>query len=276
MPDGRSNWIKILSVTGVIILLLAIGGYVGLQKLLPSIRGSHCEMTGDGGATTQLDLEQSANAATIAGVALHEGLSERAVVVAYATALQESKLYNLSYGDRDSVGLFQQRPSQGWGTRKKLQDPVYASKAFFRSLSKVRDYLDMPVAEAAQKVQRSADGTAYEAHEADAKIMAAAFTGRRAYGVRCWYPKIDQARTSTAHEVLRTFGTGRVRITGSRVTATTSRTAWAVAAWAVAHAHAFGLKSVAHNGRLWTADDGYDGWTTSDEAPKGEHYVDIK
>jgi hypothetical protein len=259
----------------VIIVLLAIGGYVGLQKLLPSIRGSHCEMTGDGGATTQLDLEQSANAATIAGVAMHEGLSEHAVVVAYATALQESKLYNLSYGDRDSVGLFQQRPSQGWGTRKKLQDPVYASKAFFRSLSKVRDYLDMPVAEAAQKVQRSADGEAYATHEADAKIMAAAFTGRRPHGVRCWYPKTDQARTSTAHEVLRTFG-AKAHITGSRVTAATSRTAWAVAAWAVAHAHAFGLQSVAHDGKIWTADDGYSGWTPTDEAPTNPHYVDIK
>lgn len=273
MPHARSNWIKILSVTGVIVLLLAIGGYIAYQKMLPSIRGSHCEMTASG-ASTQLDLEQSANAATIAGVAFREGLSERAVAIAYATALQESKLYNLSYGDRDSVGLFQQRPSQGWGSRKKLQDPVYASKRFFRSLSKVRDYLDMPLAEAAQKVQRSADGSAYAAHEADAKIMAAAFTGREAHAVRCWYPQADQPRKSTAYELKRTFG--KVRISGSQVTATGPREGWAVSAWAVAHAHAYGLKSVAHDGRMWTAADGYSGWTTSDEAPTSKRAVAIK
>jgi len=272
VPHARSNWIKILSVFGVIILLFAIGGYVAYQKLLPSIRGSHCEMTASG-VTTQLDLEQSANAATIAGVAFHEGLSERAVAIAYATALQESKLYNLSYGDRDSVGLFQQRPSQGWGSRKKLQDPVYASKRFFRSLSKVRDYLDMPIAEAAQKVQRSADGSAYAAHAEDAKVMAAAFTGRVPHAVRCWYPQTDEPRKSTAYELKRTFGS--VHIDGSRVTASGPRTAWAVSAWAVAHAHAFGLKSVAHDGKIWTAADGYSGWIASDEAPTSRKYVDI-
>lgn len=274
MPHARSNWIKILSITGVIIVVLAIGGYIGLQKLLPAIRGSHCEMTASGG-TTQLDLEQSANAATIAGVAFRKGLSERAVAIAYATALQESKLYNLSYGDRDSVGLFQQRPSQGWGSRKQLQDPVYASKRFFHSLSKVRDYLDMPLAEAAQKVQRSADGSAYAAHEEDAKIMAAAFTGREPHGVHCWYPDDGAARRSTAHELRRTFG-GKLHVSGSRVTASGPRVAWAVAAWAVAHAHAYGLTSVAHDGRAWTADDGYSGWTDSDDAPTNRTYVEIK
>ena len=273
MPHARSNWIKILSVFGVIVLLLAIGGYAAYQKLLPSIRGSHCEMAADG-VTIQLDLEQSANAATIAGVAFQKGLSERAVAIAYATALQESKLYNLSYGDRDSVGLFQQRPSQGWGSRKKLQDPVYASKRFFGSLSKVRDYLDMPVSEAAQKVQRSADGSAYAAHVSDAKVMAAAFTGHAAHGVRCWYPEADQPRESTAYELKRTFGS--VRISGGQVTASGPRMAWAVSAWAVAHAHMFGLKSVAHDGRVWTAADGYSGWTPSDEAPKNHRSVQIQ
>lgn len=273
MPHARSNWIKILSITGVIILLLAIGGYAAYQKLLPSIRGSHCEMAADG-VTLQLDLEQSANAATIAGVAFQKGLSERAVAIAYATALQESKLYNLSYGDRDSVGLFQQRPSQGWGSRKKLQDPVYASKRFFSSLSKVRDYLDMPLSEAAQKVQRSADGSAYAAQVADAKILAKAFTGQAAHAVRCWYPEADQPRESTAHELKRTFGS--VHIDGSQVVAPGPRMAWAVSAWAVAHAHMFGLKSVAHSGRMWTAADGYSGWVPSDEAPKNYHYVKIE
>jgi hypothetical protein len=64
----------------------------------------------------------------------------RAVVVAYAAALQESHLHNLSYGDRDSVGVFQQRPSEGWGPARKLKDPVYASTRFFQALTSVPKY----------------------------------------------------------------------------------------------------------------------------------------
>ena len=74
----------------------------------------------------------------------------RAVAIAYATALQESKLTNLHYGDRDSVGVFQQRPSEGWGTTKQIEDPVYATDRFFEALAAVRGYLRMPIYAAAQ------------------------------------------------------------------------------------------------------------------------------
>src|SRR5262249_27268804 len=109
-------------------------------------------------------------------------------VIAYATALQESHLRNLESGDRDSVGLFQQRPSQGWGTAEQLQDPVYATSRFFGALIKVRDYTGIPVHVAAQRVQHSADGSAYPQHETAARTRAVAFTGRAAGAVRCWYP----------------------------------------------------------------------------------------
>ena len=82
--------------------------------------------------------------------------------MAYATALQESKLENLDYGDRDSVGIFQQRPSQGWGTAAEIEDPAYAAGAFFDALVKIPDYAKLPVDVAAQDVQQSADGAAYE------------------------------------------------------------------------------------------------------------------
>lgn len=272
VSHARSNCIKVLGIIVVLMALVAAGGYFAAQRLVPKIRGSHCEVAGDG-SSTKLDLDQSANAATIAGVAFKKGLSQRAVEVAYATALQESKLHNLEHGDRDSVGLFQQRPSQGWGTSEQLQDPVYATQKFFKRLSKVRDYLDMPLHEAAQEVQRSADGTAYAQHEEEAKIMAEAFTGRSAHGVHCWYPDHDQSRKSTAHELKRTFG--YLKISGSRVTAPSRRTAWAVAAWAVAHAHAYGLTSVAHDGREWLAADGYDGWNPAKDTP-GRFTVMVK
>src|SRR5450756_98839 len=100
--------------------------------------------------------------ATIAGVAARNHLPGKALTIAYATALPESKLENLNYGDRDSIGVFQQRPSQGWGTRTQLEDPAFAAGAFFGALVKVPDYLSLPVYQAAQDVQRSADGSAYE------------------------------------------------------------------------------------------------------------------
>src|SRR3954447_4839047 len=78
--------------------------------------------------------EQIANARTIAQVARDRGLPERAVVIALATAMQESRLRNLDYGDRDSLGLFQQRPSQGWGTPEQVRDPVYAAGTFYDRL----------------------------------------------------------------------------------------------------------------------------------------------
>ena len=78
--------------------------------------------------------EQAANAAIIAEVAWDRGLPDRAVVIALATAQQESGLRNVDYGDRDSLGLFQQRPSMGWGTEAQVQDPEYAAGEFFDRL----------------------------------------------------------------------------------------------------------------------------------------------
>src|SRR5690606_30857936 len=163
----------------VIVLAVAItaGVYVLLQRAKPFVAGENCQVTTPRGSLT-LEIEQAEIAATIAAVAERRRLPQRAVVIAYATALQESKMLNLPFGDRDSVGIFQQRPSQGWGTPKQLLDPVYATRKFFAALVEVENYQKMPLHEAAQAVQRSADGTAYAQHEEDAKILAAAFTGR--------------------------------------------------------------------------------------------------
>jgi len=87
---------------------------------------SRCTVTIDGGSST-LTAEQADNAALIAATALGRDLPAHAVTVALATAMQESGLRNLDYGDRDSVGLFQQRPSQGWGTVEEIRDPHFAT-----------------------------------------------------------------------------------------------------------------------------------------------------
>jgi hypothetical protein len=129
--------------------------------------------------------EQAVNAATITAVGTARDLPERAVTIALATALQESSLRNIRYGDRDSLGLFQQRPSQGWGTPEEIMDPAYAAGQFYDHLVKVPDYTEMPLTVAAQEVQRSGFPDAYAKHEPDAALMAAALTGRSAATLTC-------------------------------------------------------------------------------------------
>ena len=107
-------------------------------------------------------------------------------MVAYAAALQESKLHNLSYGDRDSVGVFQQRPSEGWGPAWQLKDPVYATTRFFQALATVPDYLHKPVYRAAQAVQRSADGYAYIQYQPEAAPSPPTSPATAPHAVWCW------------------------------------------------------------------------------------------
>jgi cell wall-associated NlpC family hydrolase len=112
--------------------------------------------------------EQAANAAIIYNVAAGRGLPAKAAIIAIATALQESTLKNLNYGDRDSLGLFQQRPSQGWGTPAQVTDPVYSAGKFYDGLVKVPGWESLPVTVAAQRVQRSAFPNAYAKWESAA------------------------------------------------------------------------------------------------------------
>jgi len=130
-----------------------------------------------GGVVVDLSTEQAQNAAMIAAVAVRRGLPARAASIALATAFQESKLRNLDHGDRDSVGLFQQRPSQGWGTAAQIRRPYYSINKFYDELQKVDGYQTMRITEAAQKVQRSGFPEAYEDHAADSRALASALTG---------------------------------------------------------------------------------------------------
>ena len=153
-------------------------GSIKLPKLGPA-----CTVRADGEVT--LDPTQMANAATITAVGIRRKMPERAVVIALATALQESKLENLEHGDRDSLGLFQQRPSQGWGTPEQIQDPRYAAGKFYTALKKVKGWKKMRVTDAAQRVQRSAYPNAYEKWADEAAVLARALTGRATGAVAC-------------------------------------------------------------------------------------------
>lgn len=260
----------------IIVALLGVGIYAGLYYLLrraePLIVVEQCVVTTPQGGL-DLDIEQARISAIIAAVAARRGLPERAVQIAYVTAIQESKLYNLPYGDRDSVGVFQQRPSQGWGSKKQLLDTVYATRKFFIALEKVKGYRTMPLDEAAQEVQRSADGSAYADHRRDAEILAAAFTGRIPRAVHCAYPRSQTpapARVDAARRLLvRVLGDSGVRGeqtgerangAGLRISAPSGRRGWLIASFAVAHARQYGLSHVRYDGVAWRAAQGGDGW----------------
>src|SRR4029450_3149395 len=109
--------------------IVAVTGYGVLHHVTPLLEPEECTATVDGRAV-ELGTEQAENAALIAGVSVRRGMPARAASIALATAYQESKLYNLESGDRDSLGLFQQRPSQGWGSTKGVLNTHHATHAF--------------------------------------------------------------------------------------------------------------------------------------------------
>lgn len=168
-------------------VLLAVAGYLAVQYFFGGRGGPGCEVTAGGSDPTSYAFtpEQAVNAATIAAVGTGRGMPERAVTIALATALQESELRNIAHGDRDSLGLFQQRPSQGWGTAKEIMDPSYAAAVFYEHLAKVDDYAELPLTVAAQRVQRSGFPEAYAKHEPDATLLSAALTGNAAATLSC-------------------------------------------------------------------------------------------
>jgi hypothetical protein len=210
-----------------------------------------CHVSG-GTTTYELDLEQAAHATTIAAVGKRLGLPDHAVSVALAAALQESKLHNLSYGDRDSVGLFQQRPSQGWGKPSQLISPTFAATAFYTRLMGVDGWETLSVTDAAQHVQRSAAPNAYARWEAEARATAQALTGQVPAGLRC------QLQISPAVKPTEKLGQKMSQELGLTTLATVLSTprGWTVASWMVGHAEQLRITSVAFAGQTWTPESG--------------------
>ena len=184
MPSVRQAAIGVVVAAGAVATALVVVDRGGVPSILDT---SGCTAQVDG-HTVEVDLEQAENAALITAVAVERGMPARAASIALATAYQESKLYNIDYGDRDSVGLFQQRPSQGWGTVEQLTDPVYATNAFYDALARVDGYDTMEITVAAQEVQRSAYPDAYADHEKDGRALASALTGNSPGALWCDVP----------------------------------------------------------------------------------------
>ncbi|WP_460440148.1 hypothetical protein [Amycolatopsis stemonae] len=233
---------------GAVVVLTA--GIVVVVVLSRSpVRTPGCTVALPGQTAYTFTPEQTGNAATISAVGTKLGLPPHAATVALATALQESKLRNLESGDRDSVGLFQQRPSQGWGTVAQLRDPVYASTAFYQKLEKLPGWETLPITEAAQEIQRSGVPDAYAQWEPQSRALAAAFNGQFPAALTCRNLTLaapaDIAAAATAE-------LGTAKLSGAHPAAQ----GWTYATWLVARAEALGVDRVSFAGQNWTAESG--------------------
>ena len=283
-------------VTLALVAVTALGGWWGVRRAVDAWSPTTCEVRAGGKSFTWAP-DQASNSAVITAIALRRGMAPRAATIAIATALQESKVRNITFGDRDSVGLFQQRPSQGWGTVEQIMNPVYASERFFRALAKVDGYNDKPMAEAAQAVQRSANGSFYAQHEGEALALAQALTGRYPQALTCLVKPATvpqqqvsanglTPRANTVRTRLRdVFGTlslggfapggvsdghmdGSAHYEGRAIdvffrpiTEPNTQQGWEVAHWLVAHAHDLNIATVIYAERIWSADASTNGWS---------------
>jgi len=246
----------------LLVVLVVGGGAYGIKRLWDSATAHFTAdvCTVDG---FDLDPDQASVAATMVGAVTQYRvkLPERATVLVLAAALQESKLTNLppGAGDRDSVGVLQQRPSQGWGDGdpNRLTDVGEATKEFLDALMNVSGWQRMPLADAVQAVQISADGSAYAQHEPEAKALADALQGIKPAGITCSFEKPSKVApaTTVAAQASQQLGiatptpvTGGVRVPGAH---------WQTAAWFVANADRLGIDKVAYDHQQWTRADGW-------------------
>jgi len=280
----------------VVALLAGVGWYAVRHNVIPSFAPDQCTAE-VGDRTVVLDPSQARYAGLIAAVAVERGLPARAASIALAAAYQESDLHNRRGGDRDSAGLFQQRPSQGWGTQAEVRDPVHATNAFYDALAKVDGYEGLEITVAAQEVQRSGFPDAYADHEADARALASALTGNSPEGFSCRLGDSDDASTalkasgltaradavrrdllarfpdlplggfapggvSTGHMAGSAHYQGRAIDALVRPVSPANRTrGWAIAAYLVSQADRLAIRTVIFDDRIWTSgrksDDGW-------------------
>jgi hypothetical protein len=218
------------------------------------------------------------------------GVPTYGIQIAEATALQESKLYNLTGGDRDSLGLFQQRPSEGWGTSAQIMDTTYSSTAFYDALLKVPGWQKLPLTQAAQDVQHSAYPDAYAQHEQEAGALASVFTGTAGAALTCtldgptFSPQAtDPSGLTTQGEAVvadaqKQWGTAAVQdaagssrtfalgLPGSLSGAAAVDRGWAYADWAVSKAEALGITQVGFDGKTWSATNSPGSWQTTQDS----------
>ena len=250
----RKRTAIILVVTLVVVGALGFGAWKGYEWLVTRMIPNACYLQVEGAEEPlRLTNEQARNASIIVAESYNRGLSEQAAVIALATAWQESGLRNLNYGDRDSLGLFQQRPSYDWGTKEQILDPWYSSGRFYEELVKFDDWESTDVNDIAQKVQRSGHPEAYRKHETNARALAGAFRGSREGTFTC----INRDATGTDHgaldKVASTVPGVSLQDNGSELvmTANNAGAAWSATQLALANTSELGVEKVVVDGNEW-------------------------
>lgn len=247
---------------------VVIAGAIWLPKLWQTAKDQLTADTCTIGAY-DLDPDQAVVAAAMVGAVTRYRveLPERASVLALAAGLQESKLRNLApgEGDRDSVGVLQQRPSQGWGggNAATLNDVGEATKEFLDALVKIHNWQSLSLADAVQRVQISADGGAYAQHEIEAQTLADALSGRKPAEISCSFDKPTKVATGTkvAAQVKQELGVRTPTVTGLTVRVPGAH--WQTVAWFVANADRLGIEQVRYDGKVWSRTGG---WKSSNDS----------
>jgi hypothetical protein len=260
LRPGTTRTLGCLTLAFVLVIAAGVGVFWWLRGrgLTEPVPGQQRCVATANNKSAVLDLDQAHFASIIAGLSVRRGLPPRAASIALATAYQETGIRNLDYGDSDSVGLFQQRPSQGWGSKQQLMDPYYATGKFYDALIKIKNWESDDINDVAQKVQRSGHPEAYRDHEADGRVLASTLTGQTPAGFSC----LDRSGTpgdakGLRRSLQRTFGELDDSVEGSVVTirARSSRQAWAYAHFAVANAQSYGVTTVKIGNRSWQTQD---------------------
>jgi hypothetical protein len=270
---SRKRGLRRLLVLGLALALIGGGVYTAVAFIQRSetLVTEKCTAT-VGSLKAELATDQAANAALVSAVAVRRGLPPRAATIALATAMQESKLRNIGHGDQagpDSRGLFQQRPSQGWGTAEQVMDPYYSTGAFYDALVKIPGYESLEITAAAQRVQRSAYPQAYAEHEDMSRAFASALTGQAAAALDCTLksPEGPGDAQAVLAGLTAAFGNVPASADGSTIVLEASGSqAWAVGQWAVANAKSLSVTDVAVDGHSWHR-AARNGWQASDVQP---------
>ena len=259
-PYGRRRAVVLGGVAVVVALVVvaavAVHGWLRDRGVAPPLPGDERCVATVQDRSVVLDLDQAYYTSIVVGLSVRRELAPRAGSIAMATVYQESGIRNLDYGDRDSVGLFQQRPSQGWGSEKQLMDPYYATTKFYNALVRVKGWQTRDITKVAQAVQRSAYPDAYADHEPDARVLSSVLTGQTERAFTCLVDgTADGDAAGLARSLEKTF-TIDATTAGNVVTvkAKSDRLAWAYAHYAVANAGRHGVLTVEVADRVWTTD----------------------
>lgn len=250
---------RALALTLVLLVGLGFVGWRAWGYLERRLTPERCSVTNPGGEPVTLSAEQSRMASIIVAASYVAGLNERAATIALATAYQESGIRNLDHGDRDSLGLFQQRPDPRfeWGTAEEIMDPWYSSLRFYEELVKFPKWESTDINDQAQKVQRSGYPEAYRKHVGKATALAKATRSSGGPSITCVSFADPVANATPLVEVISKVPGVKVTTSGNqvRLTADSDEHLWSAVNLAMLNFYDASIAKVEAGSRVWERND---------------------